>query len=189
MSLSFYLFFGLVGLFLIVFTWSVRNSGRRVLPSARVDVPDESGRRHMTYLPQIRQALAKTDREFLSTSASREVQRRVRRERLDVALGYLAALRGDFQSLLRTAKVIAVLSPEVAAVHEFERLRLTAKFAWQYQMIRWKLILGIAPAPQLDGLSNLVSGLCVRLEAAMKELGERAAADLASTINRRLDVV
>jgi len=37
------------------------------------------------------------------------------------------------------AKVIAVLSPEVAAVHEFERLCLTAKFAWQYEMIRWML--------------------------------------------------
>jgi hypothetical protein len=38
-------------------------------------------------------------------------------------------------------------------------------------------------------LSDLVSGLSVRMEAAMKELGERAAAELASSINRRgLDV-
>jgi len=43
------------------------------------------------------------------------------------------------QARLRMAKVIAVLSPEVAAVHEFERLCLTAKFAWQYEMIRWML--------------------------------------------------
>jgi len=41
------------------------------------------------------------------------------------------------------AKVIATLSPEVAAVHEFERLRLTAKFAWQYEMIRWQLSAGL----------------------------------------------
>ena len=71
--------------------------------------------------------------------SSREVRRRVRHERRRVALAYLAALRGDFQSLLRMANVIAALSPEVAAVHEFERLRLTAKFAWQYEMIRWML--------------------------------------------------
>ncbi len=74
------------------------------------------------------------------------------------------------------AKVIAVLSPEVAAVHEFERLCLTAKFAWQYEMIRWMLSAGFAKVPLLDGLSDLVSGLSVRTEAAMKELGERAAA-------------
>jgi len=138
-------------------------------------------------LPQIRQALAKTDYDFLSRRASRDAQRRVRRDRRGIALAYLAALRGDFQGLLRMARVIAVLSPDVAAAHEFERLRLTAKFAWQYQMIRWKLTVGFAPLPQLDGLSELVSGLSVRMEAALKELGERAAlaAELASSMDRR----
>src|SRR5882762_3775207 len=123
--------------------------------------------------------------------SSREVRRRVHHERRRVARAYLAALRGDFQSLLRMAKVIAALSPEVAAVHEFERLRLTAKFAWQYEMIRWKLLAGFVKVPQMDGLSDLVSELSVRMEAAMKELGERAAAaaELASSIYRRgLDV-
>jgi hypothetical protein len=77
-------------------------------------------------------------------------------------------------------------------VHEFERLRLTATFAWQCEVIRLRLLAGIAPAPQLEVLSDLVSGLSVRMEAAMKELGERAAvaAELASSVNRRgLDVV
>jgi len=143
--------------------------------------------RHTNYLPQIRQALAAADYDFLSKRASRGTQRRVRRERLNVALAYLGALRGDFESLLRMARVIAVLSPEVAAAHEFERLRLTAEFAWRYQMIRWKLLTGMTPLVQLAGLSDLVSGLSVRLEQAMKELGERAAvaAELASSMNRR----
>ena len=115
------------------------------------------------------------------------IERRIRRERLGVAFAYLAALREDFQSLLRIARVIAVLSPEVAAAHEFERLRLTTNFAWRYQMTRWKLLLGFTPLPQLDGLSELVSGLSVRMEAAIKDLGERAAlaAEMASSINRR----
>ena len=186
MSLFFYLFLGLIGLLLILFFWSVRSTRRRVPPSTRAGVPDECGRRNMTHLAQIRQALAKTDYEFLSKRASREMVRRVRRERRSVALGYLAALRADFQSLLRMARVIAALSPQVAAVHEFERLCLTAKFRWQYEMIRWKLLAGFAPVPQLDGLSNLVSGLSVGMETA-KELGERAAAaaELTSSMNRR----
>jgi hypothetical protein len=191
LSLFFYSFFGLIGLLLILFVWSVRVPRRPASPSVHADATDESGRRHMTYLPQIRQAFADADFDFLSKNASREVLRRVRRERRDVALLYLAALSEDLQSLLRMARAIATLSPELAAVQEFERIRLTAKFTWHYQLIRWKLLAGIAPVPQLHGLSDLVSGLSVRIEAALSELGERAAAaaELASTMNRRsLDI-
>jgi hypothetical protein len=192
LSLALFLLFAIVAALLLGLGWALWE------PRERKKVPrvpgslDENGQRHVDYLPQIRQALAPMDFDFLLNNASPDLQRRVRRERLRVALAYLAAVRGDFPSLLRTAKVFAVLSPEVAAVHELERLRLTAKFTWHYQMIRWKLLAGFAPVPQLDGLSNLVSGLSVRMEVAMRELGERAAAaaDLASSVNRRgLDVV
>jgi hypothetical protein len=192
LSLALFLVFGIVAVLLLGLVWALWESRERKKLRRDLGALDECGQRHVDYLPQIRQALAPMDFDFLLKSASRDLQRRVRRERLRVALGYLAAVRGDFQSLLRTAKVIAVMSPEVAAVDELERLRLTAKFTWQYQMIRWKLLAGLAPVPQLDGLSNLVSDLSVRIEVAMKELGERAAAaaKLASTVNRRgLDAV
>jgi len=192
LSLSLFLLFGFVGILLLGLGWALWEPRERRKLQTDPRSLDEDGERHVTYLPQIRQALSPMDFDFLLKSASRELQRRVRLERLGVALAYLSAVRADFHRLLRTARVIAVLSPEVAAVHELERLRLTAKFAWQYKMIRWQLLAGFAPAPQLDGLSNLVSGLSVRMEAAMKELGERAAAaaKLASSVNRRgLDVV
>ena len=191
MTLTLILFFGFVAILLLGLGWALWEPRERGKLEADPRSLDEHGQRHVAYLPQIRQALAKTDYEFLSKRASREARRRVRHERRRVALAYLAALRGDFQSPLRMAKVIAALSPEVAAVHQFERLRLTAKFAWQYEIIRWKLLAGFVKLPQLDGLSDLVSGLSVRMEAAMKELGERAAAaaELGSSINRRgLDV-
>jgi hypothetical protein len=97
----------------------------------------------------------------------------------------LSAVREDFQSLLRLAKVIAVLSPEVAALQEFERIRLTLKFAWRYQVIRMELRAGLAPIPRLDALTDFVSSLSVRMETAMTELGERAAlaAELASSFH------
>lgn len=187
MSLFFYVFFGLIGLFLLLFAWSVRKPRRPIPSLSDVGTWDECGRGHITYLPQVLQAFSKSDYDFLSKKASPDVLRRVRRERRRVALAYLAALREDFHGLLRMARVIVVLSPELDAVHEFERLRLTAKFAWQYKMIRWKLLAGAAPVLQLNGLSDLVSGLSVRMETAMKELGERAtvAAELASSMNRR----
>ena len=179
------LFFVFVAVLLVALSWALWQPRRTNKLDADSRWLDERGQCQTTYLPQIRQALAQADYDFLSGKASRDVQRRVRRERARVTLAYLAALRGDFQSLLRMARVIAVLSPEVAAVHEFERLRLTANFSWRYQMTRWKLLTGFAPMAQLDSLSNLVSGLSARMDAALKELGERAAlaSELASSIN------
>src|SRR5437879_12050661 len=125
-SLLFYLFSGLIALLLILFVWSVRSTRRRVPPSTRAEIPDDDGRRHMTYLSQIRQALAATDYEFLSKRASKELVRRVHRGRQGVALGYLGALRRDFQRLLRIARGVSAMASQVAAVHRLERVRLTA---------------------------------------------------------------
>ncbi len=187
MSLSFYLFAGLIALLLLLLAWALGKPASHTAPSSGLVDLEDSDRRHVTYLPQIRQALAQTDYDFLSATAPRKLQRRVRRERRGIALSYASALRDDFESLLRMARVIAVLSPEVAAVQEFERLRLTVRFAWRYQCIRLKLLLGFVPLLQLGGLGELISGLSVRMELAIKELGERAALarELGSSLNRR----
>jgi hypothetical protein len=187
LSLSLILFFGSVAVLLLGLGWALWKPRERKNRERDPRWLEERDQRHTNYLPQIRQALAAADYDFLSKKASRRTQRRVRRERLNVTMAYLGALRGDFGNLLRMARAIAVLSPEVAVAHEFERLRLTAEFAWRFQMIRWRLLTGLTPLVQLAGLSDLVSGLSVRLEQAMKELGERAAAaaELASSMNRR----
>jgi hypothetical protein len=186
-SLNLILFFGFVTALLLVLGWALWKPRVRMNLETDPRSLEDRGQRHTNYLPQIRQALAAADYDFLAERGSRGMRRRVRRERLNVALAYLSALRGDFESLLKMARAIAVLSPEVAAAHEFERLRLTAEFAWRCQMIRWKLLAGMTPLTQLAGLSDLVSGLSVRLEQAMKDLGERAAiaAEMASSMNHR----
>jgi hypothetical protein len=187
LSLSLILFFGSVAVLLLGLGWALWKPRERKNRERDPRWLEERDQRHTNYLPQIRQALAAADYDFLSKKASRRTQRRVRRERLNVTMAYLGALRRDFENLLRMARAIAVLSPEVAVAHEFERLRLTAEFAWRFQTIRWRLLTGLTPLVQLAGLSDLVSGLSVRLEQAMKELGERAAAaaELASSMNRR----
>ncbi len=187
MNLSLYLFLGLIGFLLFLFLWAIRNSKARASRSSGRSIPEDFGRTHISHWAQIRQALAKTDYEFIASRVPREVLQRMRRERRRVALAYLLALRGEFDGLLGMARVIAVLSPEVAAVQEFERLRLTVNFLWRYRIIRMSVWAGYAPLPQMDGLSNLISGLSFRLEAAMKELGERAAlvAEMVSSPDRR----
>ena len=187
MTLSSYLFFGLVGVLLLLFVWAARKKASKDSPLLEATALEECGRGHVAHLPQIRQALAETDSLYLSRRAPAIVAKRVRRERRRVALAFLSAVRDDFQNLLRMAKIVARLSPEVVALHEFERIRLTIVFAWHYQMIRLQLRCGLLPIPQLDGLSSLVSALSVRMETAMNALGERAAlgSQMASSFDRR----
>lgn len=187
LSVFSYLVFGIVALLLFAFVWSVQSSrGRKPRPKAGRAL-EESRRNHVTYMPQIRQALSEADREYLSAVVCKELHHRVGKERRRIALAYLSELREDFRRLVRLATVIAVLSPEVVAVRELERLRLRLEFTWRFEWIRLTLLAGWTPMVQLGALNDLLSGLSVRLEAAMKELGERAAlaAELASFPDRR----
>jgi hypothetical protein len=185
LSFYLYLFLGLLGLLLLAFIWSQRKPAGRTITPLSVKLLEESGARNVTYLPAIRQALAEADCDFILKNGSPLLLRRFKKERRSVALAYLAELRRDFQRLLEMARVIAVLSPEVAAVEEFERLRLAVRFRWRFEMIRMELWAGFAPLPQLSGLGNVVSGLSVRIERAVKEIGERAA--MASALASSLD--
>jgi hypothetical protein len=184
-SLYFYIFIGLVGLLLVVFFWSLRSPRQKAKPPGGMSLPEECRSRHATHLPQIQQALARSDFEYVLRKGFDQLERRVRKERRRVALGYLGGLREDFQSLLDVARIIAVLSPELAAVHEFEKLRLTMKFRWHFELLRIQLWAGFAPLPELTGLADVISGLSMRMEKAIKEIGERAA--LASRLASSLD--
>lgn len=169
------------------------NLGRRLrfLPSAenKSSAWQEPGRQHATYLPAIRQAMASSDVEFLSTRAPNGLLRRTHRERQRVAKLYLANLRSDFYKLRQLARVIAALSPKVSASYEFEQLRLSLQFSWRYRLAA--LYTGPRSLQLISNLSQMVGELAARMEWAMQELGERAAlaAELSSSLDRRrLDV-
>ena len=160
---------------------------RRANRAGAIGSMEEPTRQHATHFGVIRQAMSEEDFEFLAARASVRLVHRMHEERQRIALLYLADLRADFQRLLRLARVIAVLSPEVAASQECERLRLSIRFFWRYRMVALGLSAGLLLFPQLRGLSQMVSELACRMELAMKDLGQRAAiaAELAATLNRR----
>jgi hypothetical protein len=176
-----------IAFLIAAFLWSLRT------PQSRPQQPDTlancepTGRSNATYLPLIRQALSSQDLDYVRARGNMTILRRTRRERRLVALAYLAALRIDFRRLLNLARVIASLSPEVDVTHETERLRLIVQFTWRFELIRLRLLCNAAAMPQLDSLGEMVSNLSVRLEAAVKELGERAAlaGEIASSLDRR----
>jgi hypothetical protein len=188
MNFFFYTFILIVAVLLFLLTWALRAPKRRRASSLDpVASFHDPGCGHATYLSQIQRALAPADFEFLASRASAKLTRRVRKERRRIALNYLSAVQEDFQRLLRLARVIAVLSPEVSTAQESERLRLGVQFTLRCQMIRMRLLCGIAALPQLSGLSRMVSRFAVRMETAITELGERAAlaTELASSLKRR----
>jgi hypothetical protein len=102
---------------------------------------------------------------------------------------HFTASKGSVLRLIRNlqelARTIAVLSPEVKALQEFEKLRLTWQFRWRFERVRLEIWLGHARLGDVTSLANVVSGLSVRMQRAMKELSERAA--LASKLGSSLD--
>ena len=61
------------------------------------------------------------------------------------------------------------------------------QFSWRFELIRIRLFCNAAAVAQLASLGEMVSALNIRLEAAIKELSERAAlaGEIASSLDRR----
>ena len=187
MTLTLGIFIAIIACLLALLVWALSSPRKRrpLNAGSAVDL-EQTGRRHATYLPLIRRALSPADFVFLEARGPRRLAARVKKERRRVALSYLEGLHGDFLQLVRVAKVVAALSPEVAAAQELERVWLSAQFSWRYRMLRAEVYAGTVSLRSLDGLSHMVSELAVRVENAMSELGERAAiaAQMASSLDR-----
>ena len=163
--------------------WSLRQprDGRKKLWPL-----EDPARSNVQYFPQIQQALTSADRQFLRARGGEALARVVERERRKVARDFLRGLHEEFNQLLRLARIIASLSPKVVTLQEFERVRLTALFRWRLQVIYVRLALGARSTLEVQAVSDMISRLTVRIESAMRELGERAslAMELASTLDR-----
>jgi len=105
LNLPLFLFCGLLAILVVLLVWALRGPRRLRKPGANLTLLEETGKRHVNFMPQIRQALAKTDSLYLSRKAPALVARRVRQERRRIVLVYLSAVREDFHNLLRMASV------------------------------------------------------------------------------------
>lgn len=172
------LFFILAALFaallLSLLLGALRSPKRRRRKHQGLDVLG-SAPQHLCNMSAIRQSFADADLKYVQDRGGSELAKRLRQERRRVAFLYLAAIRDDFEGLLNVARVVSLLSPEVSGLQEYERLRLSVIFRGRFQVLRLRLLLGSLPLPQLGVLGEMVTSLSVQLEAAMAELGERAA--------------
>jgi hypothetical protein len=187
---SFVLFSVAAVLLAAALIWLLRDPRKDSLTDADLRATDDLGRRHVTYFPQIRQAMLQGDFVFLRAKNSPWLARRVRKERRKIVLLYLSYLRSDFSKLWKLSRLIAAMSPRVGAARELARLRLGVVFYVRYEIIRLQFLFGFGPLPDLSGLSEIIASLAVRLETAISNLGERAAlaAELSAFNGRGLDV-
>lgn len=186
----------MIYLFLIGFTvaalvglslWALGGPAeKRAVDHFSLPVPAEFAR-NSRYLPLIRQALSDEDLQYLRSRVAVGLVTKARRERKRAALAHLTALRTEFANLQALARVVAALSPEVDSADEIHRLCLTAQFAWRSEMVALRVRCNVAPFRELRNLAEMVSTLNARLEAAVKDIAERAAlaGEMASALDRR----
>lgn len=167
--------FASIGLLMLLAIVWLAFSGTRRRPEAVRKAGEEREGLHISKLPQIKQALADADFMYLNERGYPALAKRIRKERRRIALNYLTCLRGEFEELLRLARMVAVMSPNVAVAQEVQGLRLSLEFSYRYYLIYFRLVSGIAPLKAIGSLSNMVSALTIRMETAMSELGEQAA--------------
>jgi hypothetical protein len=155
----------------------VWSAGRKSVTSKSLPSPNENlslACRHLTNLPQIRQALEPGDLAYIANRSNRGVARAVRQERLRIASLYLESLREDFEQLIEAAQVVASLSPKVEAGQEWKRFRLTLEFRLKYLVVRARLAMGSPAFMALSRLALLVSSLALDIEKAVAKIGEAA---------------
>jgi hypothetical protein len=134
-----------------------------------------SEKRHYARLPQILQSLREEDTDFLCTRGYDDLAVRLRRERKQIALCYLNSLEEEYQLLLEASRVLARTAPEISAMDELGRFRLSMRFVLCCRYLRWRLLLGLQPWDVFGVLSDMEGEMTLQLEIAAARIGERAA--------------
>ena len=176
MNYSVAVFASLAVFLMLAIAWLAFSGTRRRAPVVR-NISRQGECLHISNLPQIKQALANSDFMYLKEPGYPALAKRIRKERRRIALSYLTCLRSEFEKLLNLARMIAVMSPNVAVAQEVQGLRLNLEFMYRYYLIYFRLVSGVAPLEAIGELGDMVSGFTIRMETAMSELGERAALD------------
>ncbi len=174
MSITIILFILLAVLLIGALLWAARPLERHAI-SADAVLKALSEEHHYSRLSKILQVLHPGDTAFLAARGFAPLRKQIRSERKRIALLYLDDLEQEYEMLLEASRVVATMAPELIAMDEFKRLKLNMRFAMGCRYLRWKLRLGLHPQGTFGFLSEMSSGMALRLEMATSHIGERAA--------------
>ena len=146
-----------------------------------------SGQRHYQRLPQILQTLQSKDTEFLRERGHSELVHRLNAERKGIALRFLTLLQEEYRTLWEASRMLAAMAPDVVAVEEWERLRLSTIFTWNCFLLQLRLRVGFAPWANFTRISEMASQISYRLEQATSQISEGvlSASELSPALDER----
>src|ERR1700734_2492052 len=162
-------------------------------------LPEETGGRpqarmedllalHAQHFPQLRQALATLDADYVRRKASGEIERHLHQERRRVVQSFLSGLAEDFGRLERLLRVVRGMSPAEPWIHQFQRAGRRFRFRVNYRVASLQIhSASLQSTNRLARLTELVGNLSVQIEAGMTRL-VHSPSDQSSQMSRRLPV-
>ena len=173
MSLPVILFVLFAVSLIVLLAWALRPPKQPVRHGESIfDLLSEP--RHCTRLPHILRALQPEDTDFLQEIGTSELMHSLRRQRRRIALRYLDQLQQEFELLLEISRALAVVAPEVVAIEELERWKLSIVFALNCAILRLRLRLGMRPFEGFTSLSTMATEMVRHLEAVTSKIAETA---------------
>lgn len=157
---------------LIVLVWAGKPRRRAAL-SAEDTLAILSGATHVSHLSPILQALRPEDAEFLERMGRPELAAQLVAQRKQVGLLYLQSLQNEFECLLAASRTLAVMSPQLMPMEEFERLKLSVRFELLCGYMRFRLKFGQSPQTEFSKLSEMAGRITTALERATGAAVER----------------
>jgi len=130
---------------------------------------------HAQHFPQLRQALATLDADYMRRKASGEIERHLHEERRRIVQSFLSGLAEDFGRLERLMRVVREMSPAEPWIHQFERTGRRLRFRVKYRIASLQIHSARAQSMnRLARLTELVGNLSVQIEAGMARLAPSA---------------
>jgi hypothetical protein len=159
-------------------------------------LPEETGERggermedllalHAQRFPQLRQALANLDDDYLRRKASGEMERHTHAERKHIVEGFLAGLAEDFGRLERLMAALQEMSPAETWRQQCQRAGSRFQFRIHYRIASLQIHSEkLQSRNRLTRLTELVGNLSVRIEASMARV-VRSASERSPSLGHR----
>jgi len=171
MSIPVALFVLFAVLLIALLLWALRPPKRRI-PNGEDIFDLLSQPRHCARIPHILRALQPEDTEFLQEKGTSALMHSLRQQRRKIALHYLDQLQEEFELLLEISRALAVMAPELVAIEEMERWKLSALFALNCAVLRFRLRFGLRPFEGFASLSTMATQMVRHLEAVTSKIAE-----------------
>jgi hypothetical protein len=130
---------------------------------------------HAPHFPQLRQALATLDADYLRRRSSGEIERHLREERRRIVVSFLSGLAEDFGRLERLMRVVREMSPAEPWNHQVQRAGRRFRFRVNYRIASLQSHSErLQSTNRLARLTELVGNLSVQIEAGIARLDPTA---------------